>query len=45
MGANRDIQTAVAFLSTRVKSPDEDNWGKLKWVVKYKKFEIDTVSR
>ena len=31
----RDIQTAVAFLTTRVKSPDEDNWGKLKRVLKY----------
>ncbi len=26
----RDIKTAVAFLTTRVKSPDEDDWGKLK---------------
>ena len=26
----RDIQTAVAFLTTRVKSPDKDDWGKLK---------------
>jgi hypothetical protein len=33
--ARRDIQTAVAFLSTRVKSPDEDDWGKLKRVLKY----------
>eukprot|EP00804_Cyclotella_cryptica_P028121 CCRYP_010985-RA/>CCRYP_010985-RA protein AED:0.82 eAED:0.47 QI:0/0/0/0.66/0/0/3/0/161 len=23
----KDIQTAVAFLTTRVKKPDEDNWG------------------
>ena len=30
-----DIQTAVAFLTTRVKSPDEDDWGKLKRVLKY----------
>jgi hypothetical protein len=31
-----DIQTTVAFLTTRVKkSPDEDDWGKLKWVHKY----------
>jgi hypothetical protein len=30
----RDIQTAVAFLTTRVKSPDEDG-GKLKRVLKY----------
>ena len=33
--AKQDIQTAVAFLTTRVKSPDEDNWGKLKQVLKY----------
>jgi hypothetical protein len=33
--ASRDIQTAVAFLTTRVKPPDEDNWGKFKWVLKY----------
>ncbi len=30
-----DIQTAIAFLTTRVKSPDEDDWGKLKQVLKY----------
>jgi hypothetical protein len=28
--ARRDIQTAVAFLTMRVKSPDEDDRGKLK---------------
>ncbi len=28
--ARQDIQTAVAFLTTRVKNPDEDDWGKLK---------------
>jgi hypothetical protein len=33
--AIRDIQTAVAFLTTRVKSPDEDDWGKLKQVLMY----------
>ena len=33
----RDIQTAVAFLTTRVKSPDEDDWGKLKRVMRYLK--------
>jgi hypothetical protein len=33
--ARRDIQTAVAFLTTRVKAPDEDDWGKLKRVLKY----------
>ena len=35
MRARRDIQTAVAFLTTRVKNPDEDDWGKLKRVLKY----------
>jgi hypothetical protein len=29
-GARQDIQTAVAFLTMRVKRLDEDNWGKLK---------------
>ncbi len=33
----RDIQTPVAFLTTRVKKPDEDDWGKLKRVLKYLK--------
>jgi hypothetical protein len=33
--ARRDIQTAVAFLTTQVKPPDEDGWGKLKRVLKY----------
>jgi hypothetical protein len=31
----RDIQLAVAFLTTRVKSPDEDDWGKLVRVLRY----------
>jgi hypothetical protein len=31
----RDIQTAISFLTTRVKDPDKDNWGKLKQVLKY----------
>ena len=31
----RDIQRAVAFLTTRVKTPNEDDWGKLKCVLKY----------
>ena len=30
MRARCDIQTAVAFLTTRVKSPDKDDWGQLK---------------
>ncbi len=35
MRTRRDIQTAVAFLTTRVKNPYEDNWGKLEGVLKY----------
>ncbi len=35
MRARRDIQTDVVFLTTRVKAPDEDDWGKLKRVLKY----------
>jgi hypothetical protein len=31
----RDIQTTVAFLTTLVKKPDNDDWGKLKRVLKY----------
>jgi hypothetical protein len=33
--SRRDIQTALAFLTTRVKALDEDDWGKLKQVLKY----------
>jgi hypothetical protein len=33
----QDIQTAMAFLTTRVKSPDEDDWGKVKRVLGYLK--------
>ncbi len=35
MRACRDIQTVVAFLTTRVKAPDKDDWGKLKCVLQY----------
>ena len=35
--ACRDIQTAVAFLTTRVKVPHEDDWGKARHVFKYLK--------
>jgi hypothetical protein len=31
----RDIQTTVAFLTTCVKHPDNDDWGKLKRLLKY----------
>ena len=33
--ARPDIRTAVSFLCTRCKEPDEDDWGKLKRVPKY----------
>ena len=33
--AMRDIQTAVSFLTARVKKSDEDDWGKLKRAMKY----------
>jgi hypothetical protein len=33
--AHRDIQTAVSFLTTRVQSLNEDDWDKLKRILKY----------
>jgi hypothetical protein len=36
----RDTQTPVSFIMTRVKSPDEDDWGKLKRVLQYIKGTI-----
>jgi hypothetical protein len=36
-----DIQTAVAFLCTRVKSPDVDDWKKLKRTMKYLRGTAD----
>jgi hypothetical protein len=33
--ARRDIQTAVSFLTTQVQAPNEDDWEKLKSVLKY----------
>ena len=33
----QDIQAPVAFVTTWVKGPDEDDWGKLKRVLKYLK--------
>ncbi len=35
MRCRRDIQTAVAFLTTQVKGLDEDDWAKLRQVLKY----------
>ena len=31
----RDCKTAVAFLTTRVTAPDEDDWGKLRRLLRY----------
>ena len=33
--ARPDISTAVAFLTTRVKGPDEDDWKKLTRLIRY----------
>ena len=35
--SRQDIHVAVAFLTTRVKKPDVDDWGKLRRVLKYLK--------
>jgi hypothetical protein len=35
--ARRDIQPATAFLTTRVRCPDEDDWGKVKRLLWYLK--------
>ena len=35
--AQGDIQPTTAFQTTRVRSPDEDNWGKVKRVLSYLK--------
>ena len=37
MRARPDIQTPIAFLTKRVRAPDEDDWGKLKRVLQYLK--------
>lgn len=36
-----DIESSVAFLSTRVSSSTEDDWLKLKWVLQFLKKTID----
>ena len=38
-----DIQTAVAYLCTRVAKPNEDDWKKLKRVLQYLRGSIDLV--
>ena len=37
MRARPEIQTTIAFLTKRVREPDEDDWGKFKRVLKYLK--------
>ena len=37
MRARPDILTVVSFLTKRVREPDEDDWGKIKQVLKYLK--------
>jgi hypothetical protein len=39
--ARRDLAVATLFLTTRVKSPDEDDWGKLRRVMQYIKGTIN----
>ncbi len=39
--ARRDIQPAMAFLTTRVRCPDEDDWGKVKRVLGYLKGTLN----
>ena len=38
--ARLDIEPLVSFLTTRVKEPDEDDWGKLKHGLKYLKSTL-----
>ena len=37
MRARPDVQTGVSFLTTRVKEPDKDDWGKLRHILMYLK--------
>jgi hypothetical protein len=39
--AKPDISTAVAFLTTRVKGPDEDNWKKLIRMIRYLRGSVN----
>ena len=33
----KDVQTAIAFLTTRVRNPDDDDWRKLRRLISYLK--------
>ena len=37
----KDIQTTVSFLTTRVRIPYDDDWGKLKRVLRYVRRKIN----
>ena len=39
-GSRRDIHPCVAFITTRVRKPDEDAWGKLKRLLGYLKGTV-----
>ena len=39
--ARPDIHTAVAFLATRVMTPDEDDWKKLLRIINYLKGNLE----
>ena len=41
--ARPDVQTAVAYLTTRVRAPDEDDYKKLSRVMKYLRGSIDKI--
>lgn len=43
--AHSDILLAVSFLTSRVKKPDEDDWGKLVILVLYKKRTLQLILR
>ena len=36
----KDVQTAMSFLTTRVRHPDKDNWKKLRRLLGYLKITI-----
>ena len=41
--ARPDIQPTIAFLATRVRNPDEDDWKKLRRVISYLNATINSV--
>jgi hypothetical protein len=39
--ARKDIHTTIYFLTTRVRNSDEDDWGKLRRLMRYIKGKIN----